>query len=208
MRTGQDNPYVDMGNGGNVTGHFILPPHWLYYSPMELMDFVDENDVVIGQAPRTDIYANRLRHRIAHVLVFNDQGKMALQLRGPEVSFSPNHWSTAAGGHVHAGEDFLAAARREMEEEIGITPELEFLYKELYYNQTQNSPKFLGFFQTIHNGPFKLHPIEVAEMKFFSLPEIQQMVSEGALFHPELLFVLEKHFGIEKIEHRSNRLNR
>lgn len=37
---------------------------------------------------------------------------------------------------------------------------------------------------------------ELLKVCFFSLEEIQKMVDKGEKFHPELLFLLKKHFGI------------
>ncbi len=58
--------------------------------------------------------------------------------------------------------------------------------------------KFLGSFTSIYNGEFKVNLKEVEKMQFFSLKEIQEMINQKEKFHPELLFLLEKHFGIKK----------
>ena len=91
---------------------------------MEILDIVDQNDNIIGQAPKDDAYENKLGHRIVHVLIFNDQKKMVLQLRSANVSFCPLHWSTAVGGHVQAGETYEQAAIREYEEELNLASKL------------------------------------------------------------------------------------
>ena len=48
---------------------------------MEILDQVNENDEVIGNASRDEIYDKKLMHRIVHVLVFNAQS-MPDQLQG------------------------------------------------------------------------------------------------------------------------------
>src|SRR3989338_2368529 len=95
----------------------------------ELMDFVNEKDEVIGKALQKDIYGKLLTHRIVHVLIFNDKGEMALQLRSKNKNFVPDHWSTSAGGHVQSGETYEQAALRECEEELGIKLKMQFLFK-------------------------------------------------------------------------------
>ena len=101
---------------------------------MEYIDVVDKNDNVIDTVSKQDIYKNLLSHRIVHVVIFNDKGEMALQLRSPKVSYCPEHWATTVGGHVQAGETHRQGAIREFIEEIGIPPdkELEFFSKDLY----------------------------------------------------------------------------
>ena len=166
---------------------------------MEYLDIVDENDNVIGKAPRNDIYAKSLTHRIVHVLVYNSKGEMLLQRRHREKDFCPNHWVTSAGGHVQSGETYEQAALREMDEEIGVTSPLTFLFKDIYERESiaksgQYShgriKKYLTTFKTEHEGPFTMHPTEVDKIEFFNMNEIKNMISKGEKFHPELLFLL------------------
>lgn len=96
---------------------------------MELLDIADNNDVVIGKASRSEIYRKLLCHRIVHVMVFNSAGEIFLQKRSSEVSFSPNHWSTSAGGHVQSDETYKEAALREYQEELETNSELEIIQK-------------------------------------------------------------------------------
>ncbi|MFA5021958.1 MAG: NUDIX domain-containing protein [Patescibacteria group bacterium] len=169
---------------------------------MEILDIVNLNDQVIGQAPKPEIYQQLLCHRIVHILIFNDQGKMALQLRSAKVNFCPLHWSTAVGGHVQTGETYETAGLREYEEELGQQSQLQFLSKDLY--QLPNRPaKFLATFTTKFNGPFKPDLEVVEKVNFFTLAEIQKMIASGEKFHPELLFILTKHF-LQKYDRKSN----
>ena len=59
----------------------------------------------------------------AYLLLTRGEGpdlEVLLQQRGPALSFKPDHWATAAAGHVEAGESVFAAAVREAREEIGV----------------------------------------------------------------------------------------
>lgn len=158
----------------------------------ELMDIVNEKDEVIGSAPRSEIYKKRLCHRIAHVIIFNSEGEMALQLRAKKQGFFGNSWVTSAGGHVHAGESYEEAAMRETSEELGIVPVLEHAFKDLY--ETPKVLKLLCTFTALREGPFTPNPREVQKVEFFTLEKIKQMMQRGELFHPELVFLLEKHY--------------
>ena len=71
---------------------------------MEFLDVVDDQNQIIGQASRDALYADFLNHRIVHIIVVNSTGQVALQLRSKDVSILPNHWCTAAVGHVQVGE--------------------------------------------------------------------------------------------------------
>ncbi|MBU1202279.1 MAG: NUDIX domain-containing protein [Nanoarchaeota archaeon] len=160
---------------------------------MEFLDVVDESDNVVGNASKVDIYKKSLRHRIVHILIFNNKGEMALQLRSAKVSYCPLHWSTAVGGHVSSGESYEQAGMREYKEELGTTSKLEFFSKDPYVGEgTPN--KFLATFKTTFNGPFHPDLNDVEEVSFFTIEQIKKMIRRGEKFHPELLFLLKKHF--------------
>ena len=163
---------------------------------MEFLDIVNENDEVIGKASRKEVYEKRLDHRIVHIILFNDKGEMALQLRSRRISFCPHHWGTPVGGHVQSGESYEEAALREFKEELGTAAKISFAYKDLY-NDPRGLRKFLVTFRTVFNGPFNINSKEVEKMEYFSLDKIQDIINSGEKFHPELLFLLRKHFKIK-----------
>lgn len=57
-------------------------------------------------------------HRIASVFVEDDQGRMLLQRRGPNVKVYPNCWDQAAGGHVDEGFTYEQTAANELAEAL------------------------------------------------------------------------------------------
>lgn len=158
---------------------------------MEILDVVNDEDEVIGSAVKQQIYAEKLCHRIVHVLVFNENNELALQLRGPSVSYLPLHWSTSVGGHVDTGESYETAALREMQEELGIqVPVFEFK-KYQFELPDSGLKKFLGVFRATYSGKMNPGEREVADVVWKSLDEVQQMIVSGEKFHPELLFILQ-----------------
>ncbi len=166
---------------------------------MEFLDVVNNDDEVIGSAPRSQVYDNLLTHRIVHVILFNKKEKMCLQMRG-NTPFCPFHWGTTASGHVKSGETYEEAALRELEEEVGIKTKIKFDYKDLYTytgKERNGLKKFLATFSGVYEGKFKLNKKDVEKIDFFSLEEIQGMIDKGEKFHPELLFILGKHFGVK-----------
>lgn len=159
---------------------------------MEMMDVVDEHDVVLRQASIREVYDKLLNHRIVHVLVFDGKGRMLFQLRSTNMSYRPGFWATSAGGHVRAGENYKAAAQRELQEELGIVADLKPFSKDVYEGP-RGMKKFLTTFKASHEGPFAPDPAEVERVAFFNLEEIREMLLREKI-HPELLFLLQKHF--------------
>lgn len=160
---------------------------------MEYLDIVNLKDEVVSQATREEIYQQKLAHRIVHLFIFDEDDRLALQLRSAKVKFCPNCWSTIVGGHVQSGETYEEAILRESEEEIGIKPEIEFFSYDSYSKDGLN--KFLKVYKTNFKGELKPNPEDIQKVSYFSLKELQEMVKKGEKFHPELLFLLEKYFN-------------
>jgi 16S rRNA (adenine1518-N6/adenine1519-N6)-dimethyltransferase len=98
-------------------------PHPLKDLPQkdgEIFDVVDEADTVIGQATRAEVHQRDLLHRAVHIFAYNKRGELLLQKRSALKDRHPGKWDSSVSGHLDAGESYEAAARREMDEEMGI----------------------------------------------------------------------------------------
>jgi len=100
----------------------------------EILDIVDENDHVIGRAPRGRVYAEGLRHRCVFIQARDAEGRLFVHRRTPTKLVFPSLYDMFVGGVVGAGESYAEAALREAEEELGVSglPEPDFLFKFLY----------------------------------------------------------------------------
>jgi 8-oxo-dGTP pyrophosphatase MutT (NUDIX family) len=100
----------------------------------ELLDIVDAEDRVTGQAPRGEATARRLRHRCVFVQARDADGRIFVHRRTAQKLVFPSLYDMFVGGVVGAGESYGAAAKREAEEELGVsglspTPLFRFLYE-------------------------------------------------------------------------------
>ena len=96
-------------------------------SPDEIFDVVDEHDRVIGREFRREIHRRSLRHRAIHIFWLRSDGQLCLQRRSYAKDNCPGLLSTSCAGHVDSGEDYLAAAVRELREELGVSVPAEAL---------------------------------------------------------------------------------
>ncbi|ASJ71699.1 NUDIX hydrolase [Granulosicoccus antarcticus] len=87
---------------------------------IEWLDIVDENDKVVGKAPRDQVHREKHLHRSAHIALFNSEGQIFVQLRSMNKDNSAGLWDTSAAGHVDSGETYEACAVRELFEELGV----------------------------------------------------------------------------------------
>lgn len=89
-------------------------------SPDEVFDVVDATDRVIGRESRGEIHRRGLLHRAAHIFWLRPDGLLALQRRSFAKDNCPGLLSSSCAGHVDSGETYLAAAVRELGEELGV----------------------------------------------------------------------------------------
>lgn len=75
---------------------------------------IDENDNVIGEMPKKEAHQKGLPHRVSVIYLLNDKGEILVQKR------SDGRLDHSSAGHVDAGETYLQAAQREVEEELGV----------------------------------------------------------------------------------------
>lgn len=123
-------------------------------------------------------------------LVFNNRGELLLQLRAAHDDSFPSHWDFSAGGGIDEREDAKQSASRELQEELGVTADIEPVSEEHYtypaWKPDTTREVDLHIFKASHNGPFTPDPHEVDRVEFFSLDTIKQMLAADDKFHPEL----------------------
>lgn len=124
------------------------------------------------------------------ILVFDDNGKLALQLRAKSDKSYPLHWDFSAAGGINKGEDPQTAAIRELKEELGVEGVLKYVGEELYQDQFGKDQLYI--FKTKYEGKFNLNPKEVEKVQFFGLEEIGDMIKSEIKFHPEFIFLWNK----------------
>ena len=140
----------------------------------ERFQVVDENDRVVGNAPRSEVHGNNLRHRAVHVFIFNRQGELFLQKRSRWKDRHPLLWDSSAAGHVEAGENYDGTAARELEEELGVTAKLIRLVKLPCSEQT--GWEFIWLYRGEHDGPFTLARNEIEHGEFFPIEVVARWV--------------------------------
>ena len=128
--------------------------------PEEIGVLVDEEDRVVGTAPRSEIRARNLLHRGASVIVLDPNGRIFLHRRTQTKDVYPGALDVVAGGMVQAGESYEETARRELLEELGVDAEPVFRFTHRFRDDRNNG--WMAVFEAVWDGPVTLQAEEVA----------------------------------------------
>ena len=138
-----------------------------------LLDIVNEDDEVIGQATRAEVLEKVLINRLIHVVVVNYEGNMIVQYRGAHKDCFPLRFDAGVGGCVDAGETYEEAAKREMKEELGIEGELHYCGKYLYDSNVKKN--FVAVYFCEHDGPYVGWEEEADALEELSMEEYEYL---------------------------------
>ena len=160
----------------------------------EIVLIVDPDNNEIGSAPRHEMRAKGLVHRATYILVFNGRGELFVQKRTMTKDIYPGYYDVAAGGVVLAGESYDEAARRELEEELGVRDtDLSAHFTFLYANEANRV--WGRVYSCTYDGAITLQAEEV-ESGFFMTPQKVLALSEKVPFTPDGVKVLKQYLGL------------
>ena len=153
----------------------------------ELIDILDEHtgEKTGKTISKKEAHKTGVWHGSIHILIINtNHDKTLLQKRCELKDLYPNTWDIAVGGHISAGEDDITAAKRELEEELGLNSsqyELEFVGKttEKLNNNGVISNEWVSIFvvySDINVNNIVLQEEEVSEIKWCSKAELNDFI--------------------------------
>ena len=169
---------------------------------MELVVLVNEADQQIGLMEKLEAHQKGLLHRAFSVFLFNKKGEMLLQKRANTKYHSPNLWTNAVCSHPRNGESYRNGAMRRLDEELGISTEIEekfhFIYKaDVGQNLWEHELDYV--FVGIYEGIFNLNPNEVSETRYISLVDLQkEILSNPDNFTEWFKIILNKYLEFLK----------
>ena len=146
----------------------------------EWFDVVDALDRPIGRERRDVVHSSQLFHRSIHVFVLDASARMLVQKRSMLKDSAAGLWCSSCSGHLDAGEDYLAAAVRELEEELGLDITPKNLTQILSVSPCMDTGwEFCRLFFLQDDGPYVFEPSEITELRSLALNELDEWVASG-----------------------------
>lgn len=143
---------------------------------------MDGHDTVIAQRTRAEVHAQGLFHRAVHIVVTRPDGAVLMQQRSMQKDTSPGKWTTSCSGHVDAGENYEAAAIRELSEEIGVFLSKAETLREIGRHDPcpQTGQEFIRIYHLCTEQVPEGHPQEVEQLAWMRQEEVERLLVEQA----------------------------
>ena len=148
------------------------------------VQLVDAEDNPNGSMEKLEAHEKGALHRALSVLIINSKKEILLQRRALGKYHSPGLWTNTCCSHPYPGEDPNEAAKRRLQEEMGMSSELTFVFKFQYKCDFENGlieheldHVFIGktddtpHLNTDEAMAFKWMSIENLEQDMLSYPE-------------------------------------
>ncbi len=145
---------------------------------MEHVVLVDgeDNDIGTEEKYAAHRYPAKL-HRAFSVFILNDKNQLLITKRNKEKKTWPGFWSNTVCSHPRLNEPVILGAQRRLEEEMGFTCDLDFLFKFQYdakYDKDWGEHELDHVFIGHYNGQVKPNPGEIDDIAFVDLEDLKK----------------------------------
>lgn len=154
---------------------------------MEYADVYDKDRRKLG---RTVLKGDKLPpgeyYLAVHVWIMNSKGQFLIQKRASTVLYNPNKWSLTSGASI-TGEDTYGTCVREVNEELGIEPNMDCAKVIFTLDRGDNFCDVWLVHQEVDLNECILQVEEVSETRWVTKKEIFKMIAKKSLFHIHIL---------------------
>lgn len=149
-------------------------------SDAEDLILVNEQDEPTGFLSKGEVHNGQgILHRAFSVFIFNAEGELLLQKRSNAKKLWPGYWSNSCCSHPRKGEDMLEAANRRIYQELGISSELNYVYKFIYhapYEDIGSEHEYCWVYIGSVTEEINVNVNEIAEYRFIKVIQLNQEV--------------------------------
>lgn len=163
---------------------------------MEFVVLVDEQDNAIGTMEKQQAHVEGVLHRAFSIFIFNSEKKLLLQKRASSKYHCGGLWTNTCCSHPRENETVLDAANRRLEEEMGMSCNLQSIFSFVYKAEFENGlteHEFDHVFFGESNQTPTLNLEEVEDFRYVGMEELQIEINENpAHFTPWFLIALDR----------------
>jgi len=146
----------------------------------EKLILVDERNRATGTAGKTLVHRQGLLHRAFSIFLVDARGRLLLQQRQRGKYHSAGLWANACCGHPRPGERTMIAARRRLDEELGVASALKFRFFARYraaLDRGMHENEFVYvYFGPLEASP-KPNPAEISNVELLSVAEVRRRIA-------------------------------
>ncbi|MEM1405605.1 MAG: isopentenyl-diphosphate Delta-isomerase [Bacteroidota bacterium] len=158
---------------------------------------VDEQDEVLGTMEKLEAHKKGVLHRAFSVMVFNSQGELMLQKRAASKYHSGGLWTNTCCSHPRLNETTEVAAKRRLQEEMGIDVSPTFKYKFIYraeLDQNLIEYEYDHVFTAVYDGQPLLNENEAEDWRFVPLSKLREDIAQNPSNYTEWFkIIMDKH---------------
>jgi len=148
----------------------------------EQVILVDTFDLPQGKMEKIEAHEKGLLHRAFSIFIFNSKNELLLQQRAKDKYHSSGLWTNTCCSHPRWGESNLDAAKRRLQEEMGMECDLRygfnFIYKSEFEDGLIEHELDHVFFGTSDELP-KINKTEVESFRYMSLEDLQNEIKNN-----------------------------
>lgn len=158
---------------------------------------VDSSDNEVGSCEKVDCHVGEGRlHRAFSVFLFNPAGELLIQQRSAGKMLWGGYWANSCCSHPRLGEDTDSAAHRRTQEELGVSCELDYLYKFEYharFGEVGSEHELCYVYVGRFDGNVNVDPEEISDWRFIKPDELtREIEADGDKFSPWLKLEWER----------------
>jgi isopentenyl-diphosphate delta-isomerase len=150
----------------------------------ELLILVDGADNVMGYVNKANAHrGSGLLHRAFSIFLFNPQGQVLLHKRSQDKPLWPGFWTNSCCSHPRKGESYEEAAQRRLDDELGVSAKLQYLYRFQYTaeflqkgSENELCAVYAGLLED--EGSLAVNPSEIEAIRWVGCEELDRWISQ------------------------------
>ncbi|GAB4183312.1 MAG: isopentenyl-diphosphate Delta-isomerase [Wenzhouxiangellaceae bacterium] len=143
----------------------------------EELILVNDQDQELGFLDKQSCHRGKgTLHRAFSLFIFNRKGELLLQQRSAEKPLWPEYWSNSCCSHPRRGESMALATRRRLRQELGLSCELQYVYKFQYqaqYDETGAEHELCWVFLGLTDATPQVNATEIADWRYVGAADLE-----------------------------------